>query len=96
MQTGSSSALGQGRRDVLTGRDRRAAIGRRSFAGSLLRRSSACGWASFDDVNHPPGAPAPYSFLSRLECSRTGDSYDADQVQGVSKVGAPLVNWALN
>ena len=33
----------------------------------------------------------PYSALSHLECSRTGDSYDADQVQGVSKVGAPLL-----
>jgi threonine synthase len=33
----------------------------------------------------------PYSFLSHLECSRTGDSYDADQVQGLSKVGAPLL-----
>jgi threonine synthase len=33
----------------------------------------------------------PYSFLSHLECSRTGDVYDADRVQGVSKVGAPLL-----
>jgi len=33
----------------------------------------------------------PYSFLSGLECSRTGTSYDADQVQGVSEVGAPLL-----
>ena len=33
----------------------------------------------------------PYSLLSRLECSRTGDLYDADQVQGVSTVGAPLL-----
>ncbi len=33
----------------------------------------------------------PYSNLSHLECSRTGDLYDADQVQGVSKVGAPLL-----
>jgi threonine synthase len=33
----------------------------------------------------------PYSFLSHLECSRTGASYDADQVQGVSEVGAPLL-----
>ena len=32
-----------------------------------------------------------FSFLSHLECSRTGDAYDADQVQGVSKVGAPLL-----
>jgi threonine synthase len=32
-----------------------------------------------------------FSFLSRLECSRTGDAYDADQVQGVSAVGAPLL-----
>ncbi len=33
----------------------------------------------------------PYSFLSHLECSRTGDVYDADRVQGLSKVGAPLL-----
>jgi threonine synthase len=32
-----------------------------------------------------------YSHLSHLECSRTGDRYDADEVQGVSKVGAPLL-----
>jgi threonine synthase len=33
----------------------------------------------------------PYSFLSHLECSRTGTSYGADQVQGLSEVGAPLL-----
>ena len=33
----------------------------------------------------------PYSALSHLECSRTGERYDADQVQGVSAVGAPLL-----
>ncbi|HET7196914.1 MAG TPA: threonine synthase [Nocardioides sp.] len=33
----------------------------------------------------------PYSFLSHLECSRTGDRLDADEVQGVSEVGAPLL-----
>ncbi len=32
-----------------------------------------------------------YSFLSRLECSRTGSRYDADQLHGVSEVGAPLL-----
>ena len=32
-----------------------------------------------------------YSYLSHLECSRTGERYDADEVQGVSKVGAPLL-----
>jgi len=32
-----------------------------------------------------------YSHLSHLECSRTADRYDADEVQGVSKVGAPLL-----
>jgi threonine synthase len=32
-----------------------------------------------------------FSFLSHLECSRTGSSYDADRVQGVSEVGAPLL-----
>ncbi len=33
----------------------------------------------------------PYSYLSHLECSRTGTTYQADQVQGVSEVGAPLL-----
>jgi threonine synthase len=33
----------------------------------------------------------PYSFLSRLECSRTGESVDADAVQGLSPAGAPLL-----
>jgi threonine synthase len=33
----------------------------------------------------------PYSHLSHLECSRTGTTYDADAVQGVSDVGAPLL-----
>ena len=33
----------------------------------------------------------PFSCLSHLECSRTGAHYDADQVQGVSDVGAPLL-----
>jgi threonine synthase len=33
----------------------------------------------------------PYSSLSHLECSRTGASYAADQVQGVSEMGAPLL-----
>jgi threonine synthase len=32
-----------------------------------------------------------YSYLSHLECSRTGQRYDADAVQGVSDVGAPLL-----
>lgn len=32
-----------------------------------------------------------YSHLSHLECSRTGDRYEADQVQGVSEAGAPLL-----
>ena len=32
-----------------------------------------------------------YSYLSHLECSRTGERYDADQVQGVSEAGAPLL-----
>jgi threonine synthase len=32
-----------------------------------------------------------FSHLSHLECSRTGTSYDADVVQGVSDVGAPLL-----
>jgi threonine synthase len=38
-----------------------------------------------------PRRSAPYSFLDRLECSRTGDTHDADRVQGVSPVGAPLL-----
>jgi len=33
----------------------------------------------------------PYSALSHLECSRTGERYDADQVQGLSTVGSPLL-----
>ena len=32
-----------------------------------------------------------YSFLSHLECSRTGERYDADVVQGTSAAGAPLL-----
>jgi len=35
--------------------------------------------------------PAPFSALSHLECSRDGSTYDADTVQGVSKLGAPLL-----
>ena len=34
---------------------------------------------------------ARYSFLSHLECSRTGERYDADVVQGTSREGAPLL-----
>jgi threonine synthase len=34
---------------------------------------------------------APHSFLSHLECSRTGSAYDADEVQGLSEAGAPLL-----
>lgn len=33
----------------------------------------------------------PYSALSHLECSTTAERYDADQVQGVSRVGKPLL-----
>ncbi|MEO5711627.1 MAG: threonine synthase [Nocardioidaceae bacterium] len=33
----------------------------------------------------------PFSSLSHLECSKTGARYDADVVQGVSEVGAPLL-----
>jgi threonine synthase len=32
-----------------------------------------------------------FSYLSHLECSRTGERYDADAVQGVSDAGAPLL-----
>jgi threonine synthase len=33
----------------------------------------------------------PYSALSHLACSRTRARYDADRVQGLSAVGAPLL-----
>jgi threonine synthase len=33
----------------------------------------------------------PYSFLSHLECSRTGERLDAGAVQGLSPAGAPLL-----
>ncbi len=33
----------------------------------------------------------PYSSLSHLECSRTGETLDADRVQGLSAAGAPLL-----
>ncbi|MCF3963265.1 threonine synthase [Streptomyces fuscigenes] len=33
----------------------------------------------------------PHSALSHLECSKTGKRYDADQVQGVSDAGVPLL-----
>ena len=32
-----------------------------------------------------------FSALSHLECSKTGTRYDADRVQGLSEVGAPLL-----
>ncbi len=32
-----------------------------------------------------------YSALSHLTCSRTGEAYDADRVQGLSSAGAPLL-----
>ncbi len=32
-----------------------------------------------------------FSALSHLECSRTGEAYDADVVQGTSRAGAPLL-----
>jgi threonine synthase len=35
--------------------------------------------------------PSPHSYLSHLECSRTGERYDADVLQGTSTVGAPLL-----
>ena len=31
------------------------------------------------------------SFLTHLECSRTGKRYDADTLQNLSEVGAPLL-----
>lgn len=33
----------------------------------------------------------PYSYLSHLRCSKTGDIHDADQPQQLSQVGAPLL-----
>lgn len=40
-----------------------------------------------------PSGPdaAPYSYLTHLECSRTGTTYAADQLAGTSGVGAPLL-----
>jgi threonine synthase len=35
--------------------------------------------------------PPVHSFLSHLECSRTGERYDADVLQGTSRAGAPLL-----
>lgn len=32
-----------------------------------------------------------FSFLSHLECSRTGERFEADQVSGTSPAGAPLL-----
>ena len=40
---------------------------------------------------HPTDDRAPYSLLDHLECSRTGTTYDADQVNGTSEAGAPLL-----
>ncbi|MBO0845340.1 MAG: threonine synthase [Nocardioides sp.] len=45
---------------------------------------------SFDRVCRRGGSVS-FSFLSHLECSRTGETYDADRVQGVSEAGAPLL-----
>jgi threonine synthase len=36
-------------------------------------------------------ASSAYSFLSHLECSRAGERYDADVLQGTSAAGAPLL-----
>jgi threonine synthase len=36
-------------------------------------------------------AASAYSMLTHLECSRTGERYDADTVQGLSRHGAPLL-----
>jgi threonine synthase len=33
----------------------------------------------------------PFSSLSHLECSRTGERHEADEVQGLSRAGAPLL-----
>ena len=33
----------------------------------------------------------PYSYLSHLRCSKTGEIVDADQPQQLSPVGAPLL-----
>ena len=42
-------------------------------------------------MNLAPRPGEPYSFLSHLECSRTGERVDADRVQGLSPAGAPLL-----
>lgn len=40
-----------------------------------------------------PQFSAPqFSLLTHLECSRDGSSYDADRVQGTSRLGAPLLS----
>ena len=33
----------------------------------------------------------PYSYLSHLRCSKTGETHDADQPQQLSRAGAPLL-----
>src|SRR3954469_5694197 len=37
------------------------------------------------------GSGVTFSALTHLECSRTGERYDADVVQGLSRTGAPLL-----
>src|SRR5690606_40819969 len=33
----------------------------------------------------------PYSYLSHLYCPKTGEHYDAERIQQLSQVGAPLL-----
>ena len=39
----------------------------------------------------PMSTPADFSALTHLECPRTGETYDADRVHGLSDVGSPLL-----
>ncbi len=69
------------------------------IAGSVSNDAAKEIFGSWDEpkpyirIVPQPREPAfvSYSFLSHLECSRTQDRYDADEVQGTSKVGAPLL-----
>ena len=72
-------------------RTRQSSVAAGSSAGSAAsgrRTDVVMRWLRLADVRK---GPVPFSSLSHLECSRTGDHYDADQVQGVSKFGAPLL-----
>ena len=78
------------------GRSRRRAV--TSLRGSSPRSTSrVCAWRSrwpemvVSTSSTSEELRLPFSHLSHLECSRTGKRYDADEVQGVSEEGAPLL-----